>query len=151
MKLRLLLLIELLWWAITGVVVFAVLWPIWYAGVKWPFQGWNIVFIVALMTFARHIFLLQYTFIARKQVLKGALIIAMVPLAFICIAQMNSFMVFVEERTWDVLTGALPLKKKTALESYMWNEMLFFSVGTLISIPVLAARLFLSIWKQHNR
>jgi hypothetical protein len=151
MQLRLLLLIELLWWVITGVVIFAVLWPIWNAGIEWPFQAWNIVFIISLITFARHIFLLQYSLLFKQQLLKLALIITMILLAFICIAQMNAFMVYIEEHTWDSLTGALPLPKKIALESYMWNEMLFFSVGTLISIPLLAIRLFMSVWKQYNK
>jgi hypothetical protein len=150
MKLRLLILIELVWWAITAVVVFAVMWPIWNAGIQWPFQTWNIVAIVALITGSRLIFQLKYNFIFKKQILKAAIMIAMIPVAFATISYLNSFMVFIEEQTWDVLTGALPLKKKTALESYIWNEMLFFSVGTLIVIPVLAGRLMMSIWKQHN-
>ncbi len=150
MKLRLLLLMELVWWVITGVVVVAVLYPIWNAGINWPFQTWNIVAIASLVTATRLIFLLQHSLIFKKQFLKAGIIIAMVPVTFACISYLNGFMVFVEEQTWDVLTGHLPLQKRTALESYIWNEMLFFSVGTLVAIPVLAARLFMSIWKQHN-
>lgn len=150
MSLKLILYMELLWWLITGVVIVAVLYPIWHAGLYWPFQTWNMVTIAAVITFTRHIFLLKYTLIARRQILKAAIIIAMVPITFACISYLNEFMVFVEEKTWEPITGHLPLKQKTSIEAYMWNELLFFSVGTLVCIPLLGARLFMSIWKQYN-
>ena len=75
-EIKLYLLVELLWWAVTGVVVVAVMWPIWSAGVIWLFQTSNIFFIVALITLGRHIFALNTSLIGKKQILKAFILIA---------------------------------------------------------------------------
>jgi hypothetical protein len=147
----LLLLLEALWWVITAVLAITVLWPVWQAGIAWPFQTWNVIFVVALVTFVRYIFLLKHTFLAYRQVLKIVLVLALFPITFALIGGLNSFQAFVEEQTWDVLTGHLPALKKRAIESYLWNEMLFFAVGSVISGITLAIRLFVSVWRLRNR
>ena len=60
-------------------------------------------------------------------------------------------MVFIEEKTWEPLTGHLPLDDKKSIEHYMWTEMLFFGAGSIIAAPVFAIRMMLSIWRTHNR
>jgi hypothetical protein len=142
--------IEFLWWAITAVVTLAVLWPIWSAGIAWKFQTSNILFIVTLITFARHIFTLEYSLIAKKQVLKAGIMIAMVPYVFLLVSHLNGFQVYVEEHVWEELTSHLDYASRKPIESYMWNEMLFFGAGSILSAIVLAVRLFRSIWKQYN-
>ncbi|HOY06896.1 MAG TPA: hypothetical protein PLO67_15910 [Saprospiraceae bacterium] len=143
--------LELVWWAITAIVVYAVLYPIHQAMQVWPFQAWNIGFIIALITLSRYIFLLPHTFIANRQVLKIGLLLLMFPLTFAFISGLNGFMTYVEEHTWDDLTGHLPGKSKLATESYIWSEMLFFGSGCIIAAPVFAARLMRSIWTTRNR
>lgn len=143
--------LELIWWVVTALVVFAVLYPIHQAMHVWPFQAWNIGFIVALITLSRYIFLLPHTFIANRQVLKIGLLLLMFPLTFAFISGLNGFMTYVEEHTWDGLTGHLPGKNKLATESYIWSEMLFFGSGSIIAAPVFAARLMRSIWTMRNR
>jgi hypothetical protein len=98
----------------------------------------------------RHIFLLPYTFLARKQVLKVAIILALFPITFALVNGLNIFLTYVEENTWETLTGHLPAEQKRAIESYLWTEMIFFGIGSVIAAPALAVRLFISIWKQHN-
>ena len=66
--------LESIWWIITAVVAYAVLVPVYKAMHVWPFLAWNIIFIAALVTMTRHIFLLPYTFLARKQLLKVAIV-----------------------------------------------------------------------------
>lgn len=143
--------LEILWWAITAIVAWAVLYPIHKAMYVWPFEWWNIAFVVVLITLARYIFLLQHTFLARKQVLKATLLLLMIPLTFILVGGLNAFMVFIEENTWDPLTGHLPPADKKAIENYIWTQMLFFGAGSIIAAPVFAGRLMLSIWRTHNR
>lgn len=143
--------LELIWWLLTAVVVWALLYPIHKAMHVWPFQGWNIVFVVVVITFTRYIFLLKHTIIARQQEIKVALILAMFPITFMMVDALNGFMVYIEENTWDGLTGHLPPVEKRAIERYMWNEMLFFGVGSFIAPPVLAVRLFISVWRLRNR
>ncbi len=150
-KNSLLLALELLWWFITAMVVVAVLYPIQKAMHVWPFKVSNIVFIAVFLTLARYTFLLQHTFVARRQVLKIALMLLMFPLVFALIDGMHTFMNYVEERGWDTLTGHLPMGQKAAIERYIWNEMLFFGVGSIIAAPVFAGRLMMSIWRTRNR
>lgn len=145
------LVLEILWWVLTAVIAWAVLAPIHKAMYVWPFEGWNIFFIVLLITFTRYIFLLEHTFLARLQEVKVGLILLMFPLTFKLIEGLNTFMVYIEEKTWDPLTGHLPLADKTAIESYIWAEMLFFGVGSFIAAPVFAGRLMLSVWRVRNR
>lgn len=145
------LLLELLWWVVTAVIVAVVLYPVHKAMYVWQFEWLNIIFIVTLVTFARYIFLLPHTFLARLQVLKAVLILLLFPATFALINGVSGFMIFIEEHTWEPITGHLPPSQKRSIEQYMWVEMLFFGVGSFIAAPVLAARLFLSIWRVRNR
>jgi hypothetical protein len=142
--------LESIWWIITSVVIYAILVPVYKAMHVWPLLTWNIIFIAALVTMTRHIFLLPYTFLARKQVLKVAIILALFPITFALVNGLNIFLTYVEENTWETLTGHLPAEQKRAIESYLWTEMIFFGIGSVIAAPALAVRLFISIWKQHN-
>lgn len=143
--------LEIVWWMITGLIVVAILYPIGKAIYVWPFQRWNIIFIVVLLTLGRYVFLLKHTFLAKKQVLKVALILVMFPLTFALIQGLHGFLNYIEENTWDTLTGHLPASNKKAIENYIWTEMLFFGAGSIVAAPVFAVRLFISIWRTHNR
>ena len=150
-KQQLTLWLELIWWALTALIVWAVLYPIHKAMHVWPFEGWNIAFVAILITFTRYIFLLKHTFLAWQQEVKVALILLMFPLTFMFIDSVNGFMVYIEENTWFALTGHLPAAEKRAIEDYMWVEMLFFGIGSCIAAPVFALRLFMSVWRTRNR
>jgi len=144
-------LLELTWWVITAVVVWAVLSPINKAMYVWPFQTTNILFIVAMVTFARHIFLLQHTFLAENQIVKIVMLLLMFPATFLLVDGVSAFMVYIENNTWEPLTGHLPAAEKMATETYIWNEMLFFGIGSVLSAPIFAGRMMLSIWRTRNR
>lgn len=147
---RFLIYIELLWWAITAVVAVGVVWPIWNSGIEWPFQVQNILFVIALITLARHIFMLKHSLIGRNQVLKVALILASFPFLFVLISYLNEFMVFMGDEKLRPYTEVLEMQEQRSIETYIWNEMLFFGVGSIISTIVLDVRLFISIWRQRN-
>lgn len=143
--------LELLWWLITAVIVWVVLSPIYKAMYVWPFRNTNIAFVVALVTFTRYIFLLKYTFLAHRQELKVVVLLLMFPVTFMLMDHLNGFIRYIDDNTWEVLTGHLPPGDKEATESYLWNEMLFFGVGSVIAAPVLAGRMFMSVWRTRNR
>lgn len=143
--------LELIWWIFTALIVWLVLRPIYKAMYVWPFETWNVVFIVTLITLTRYIFLLKHTFIATRQVLKIVLLLLMFPLCFILIDHLNEFLTHIEEHTWEPLVGHLPTEQQPAIQDYIWGEMLFFSVGSIIATPVFAGRMMLSIWRQRNR
>ena len=94
--------------------------------------------------------MLKYTLIARRQILKAAIIIAMVPITFACISYLNEFMVFMGDEKLRPYTEVLEMQEQRSIETYIWNEMLFFGVGSIISTIVLDVRLFISIWRQRN-
>lgn len=150
-KKSLTILLEIIWWVATALTAFALVYPIRSALMAWPFQGWNVAFIVVLITFTRYIFLLQHTFLARKQVWKVALILFLIPVTFVLVSGVHGFMNYVEEQSWDPLTGHLPPDQKRAIEAYTWGTMIFFGVGSIVAAPILAGRLFLSIWRTRNR
>ncbi len=150
-KKSLTILLEVIWWVATVIAVFALIYPIRRALPVWPFQGWNIAFIVVLITFTRYIFLLQYTFLAKMQVIKVVVILLLFPLIFALVGGLHGFMNYIEEQSWDPLTGHLPAEQKRAIESYIWGVMIFFGAGSIVASPVLAGRLFLSVWRTRNR
>jgi FlaA1/EpsC-like NDP-sugar epimerase len=150
-KTQLMLRLEAVWWIATAVLIAIVLYPIGQSVKGWPFQISNIVFIVVLVTLTRYIFLLKHTFLAYQQYLKAALIILCIPLAFMLIGNLNGFLVWIEENTWEPLLGHLPLEQQRSMEIYAWNEMLFFGAGSIIATAAFAIRLFMSIWRVHNR
>ena len=143
--------LELIWWAITAIVVWAVLQPIHKAMYVWPFAFTNVLFVVVLITLTRYIFLLKHTFINKQQVLKIVLMLLMFPLCFLLIERVNEFLGFIEEQTWAPLTGHLPASQRPAIEEYIWGEMLFFGVGSALAAPAFAIRMMLSIWRTRNR
>lgn len=145
-----LLTIEVIWWAITAIVITAVFWPIRQAGIEWPFKTWNIVFVVVMITLSRHILMLQYSLIWRMQIVKIVLILAMFPLGFVLIEHLNEFMVFADEQRLKALTEHLPFQQHRSMDAYLWNEMLFFGVSSIITVFILPVRLFVSVWRQHN-
>ncbi|MDX2134050.1 MAG: hypothetical protein SFV52_04670 [Saprospiraceae bacterium] len=149
-KTQLLLLVELIGWIATGLIIAAVLYPIHKSMRVWPFESWNILYIVVLVTLSRYLFLLPHTFLASRQVLKFIIIILLIPATFALVQGLNGFMTYVEEQTWSAITGHLPPVERRAMEEYLWNEMIFFAAGSIISAPVLAGRLLISIWRTHN-
>ncbi len=150
-KKSLTILLEVIWWVATAVAAFALVYPIDRALPVWPFQNWNLAFIVVLITFTRYIFLLQHTFLAKRQVLKVALILLLLPVTFMLVSGLHSFLNYVEEQSWDQLTDHLPPDEKRAMESYIWGTMVFFGAGSIVAAPVLAGRLFMSVWRTRNR
>ncbi len=150
-KKSLTILLEAIWWAATATAAFALVYPIRHALSSWPFQAWNVAFIVMLMTFTRYIFLLKHTFLAKRQVLKVALILLLLPITFMLVSGLHGFMNYIEEQSWEPLTSHLPPDQKRAMESYTWGTMIFFGAGSIVAAPVLAGRLFLSIWRTRNR
>lgn len=143
--------LETVWWLATALVVWAVLRPIHQVMYDWPFEGWNTIFIVTLITLARYVFLLEHTFLARRQVLKIVLMLAMFPFTFLLINGLNQFLGYIGDHTWAPLTGHLPVAERSAAEDYIWGEMLFFAVGSIISAPVFAVRMMISVWRVRNR
>jgi hypothetical protein len=142
--------LELLGWLFTAFVVWCILYPIHQSLHVWMFEKWNVMYIIVLITLVRYLFFLPHTFLAKQQVLKFVIFILLIPVTFFLAQGLNGFMTTIEKQTWDDITGHLPLEQRRTMESYLWNEMLFFAAGSVIAAPVLAFRLLVSIWRTHN-
>lgn len=142
---------EGLWWVLTVITAVAVILPVYFIVGMFPFLISNIIFVVAFITLSRYIFLLPYTFLAKRQVLKQVLIFICFPIIFFLIQELNSFQTFLDENGMKAILGTLTLRKEQSLGAYLHAEMLLFAVGAIIAAILLPFRLGLSIWRTRNR
>jgi hypothetical protein len=142
--------LEIVWWIVTALVAVIILFPMWYLLPSWPFNASNVLFIAVLITFSRYLFLLEHTFLAKRQVLKFIIFILLFPITFALIGQLNAFMIYIEEKTWEPLTGHLLPRTRRSIEGYAYGQMMFFATGSVVAAPLLAIKLISSIWRTHN-
>lgn len=144
-------LLELVFWIFTALAALVVMLPIITEVEGYPFWFINIIYIVTAITATRYIFLLQHTFLARRQPLKVALVFLCIPFVFYLIQELNHFQTFIGEEGMDALVGSLPYRRRNNMADYIRSEMLFFSVGSIISSVILPFRLLSSYWRTRNR
>ena len=143
--------LELLWWLITILVVAGILLPIYFNIENFPFYQLNIIVIVCFITISRYLFLLPYTFLAKREILKIIVVFLCIPLVFYLVQELNSFQTFIDEEGVERLVG-----RRTADEQMPWvyfiqNEILLFGVGAVIATGLFPFRLILSVWRGRNR
>ena len=143
--------LELLWWLLTALVVAGLLYPILREIEDYPFLVLNVIFIVISITFARYIFLLKHTFLAKKQWLKVVLVFLCIPIILYLINGINYFQTFLDEQGIESFMSGIELEAQYSLAAYIRNEMIFFGVGSLISAIIMPFRLLISVWRLHNR
>jgi hypothetical protein len=143
--------LELYWWLSAGLIGILVIAPILLNTTTFPFSLSNVLYVVAFLTLTRYIFLLRYTWFARKEVIKIVMVFLCIPVAFLAIQELNLFQTFLDENGTEALVGnGLPLKKRESLGKYIHSEILLFGVGTIVSSVILPFRLILSIWRGRN-
>jgi len=142
--------LELIFWIVTAIIAAAVLYPIISVTENYLFLVPNIIFIVVLVTCTRYIFLLQHTWLAKLQVVKTALIFGSIWAVFLLIEQLGKFQSFIDEEGPEALVGEMPLDQMASIVGYIKSEMLFFGVGSIIAVVILAGRLMKSIWNYRN-
>lgn len=153
---RLKITLEVIWWIATAIIVLAVLFPITSVFKNYPFLWANIAFIVIFITFARYIFFLKNTFLARLTWLKVILLIACFPLVFNLIGELHLFQIFIDEEgtlslfSLKYLKEQVPITNQDALGSYIRTETIFFAVGSIITTFLMPFRMILSLWRTYN-
>ncbi len=148
---NLLLSLELVWWIVTFIVLGAVLYPIISNVDDYPFLIQNIVFIIAFITLTRHLFFLKHSLIAKKQLVKIALIFLSIPFIFFLIYQLNLFQTYLDEKSMDEFMTGMNFTNKPWLIRFIRTEMLFFGVGSIITAVFFPIRMLISIWRTKNR
>lgn len=143
--------LEVYWWLLAGLIAVLMIAPVMLNTQIFPFYLSNILFVIAFLTLTRYIFLLRFTWFARKEMVKIVLFFLCIPTVFLAVQELNTFQTFLDENGAEALVGnGLALDKRQALGKYIHSEMLLFGVGTIISGVLLPFRLILSIWRGRN-
>lgn len=143
--------LELMMWLFTAVLVVLILLPIYFSVQDYPFYFSNILFIVVFITFARYIFLLRHTVVARSLVFKGAMMVISIPIIMYLIDSVSIFQGFTDDVGLDTLVQDLTISKQKAIMKYMRTEMIFFGVGAVIVAILFPFRMLVSIWRGINK
>ena len=150
-KLALKIRLELVWWLVTVLILLAVLLPILSQVEDYRFLGSNILFVVVLITMARHLFLLRHSLLDRYEVPKIVLVFLCIPLGFLLIQNLNSFQSFLDEEGINSFLNGLPYPKQQSLSRYIHSEMLLFGTGSILTTLLMPIKLIVSIWRKRNR
>ncbi|MEN0048746.1 MAG: hypothetical protein AAF806_16915 [Bacteroidota bacterium] len=140
---------EIFWWIITGIITLAILFPMISAG-KYEFTWPNAILVAAFVTITRYMFLLKNTFLSPLQYVKAAMILLAPIIAFLLIGEINKFQTFLDEYGWEAVISNEAAVKKEGLSKYIYSEMLFFGVGSVIGAFLLPIRMVVSIWRVRN-
>ena len=143
--------LELLWWLITSLITFVIIYPILNRIGDYPFLIINIIFILVFVTFTRYAFLLKHTFLAHREVLKIIFIILSLPLIFYLFSELYYFQIYLDEKGITTLIGNSITTYDEKLLKFIRSEMLLFGVGSIIIAIVFPFRMILSIWRVRNR
>ncbi|MBI1224621.1 MAG: hypothetical protein GC192_05245 [Bacteroidetes bacterium] len=142
--------LELVWWAITAILLMAVILPIYVANKNFPYLIPNIIFVLTFITLSRYIFMLRYTPIRYAQWLKVLLLICCIPLVIYMIQELHAFTRFADEIGVQALFSELVEKSQDKLVEYTKAEMLFFGVGGILATVIFPFRMIISFWRTHN-
>jgi hypothetical protein len=147
--------LEIVWWIITGIVVYFVMNPIWSVLGSFEYQWINIFFIVILITYTRHIFLLKYTFLAFSPTrFRIGMVFVSIPLVFFTIQMVFGFQTYLDNggngALFENLNASMSQTEKGNLLSYIHTEMSFFGIGSAIAALLLPLRMTLSVWRENK-
>ena len=143
--------LELIWWLITAVAVAVVLFPIYKVKADYPFYLSNTIFVAAAITFTRYIFLLKYTFLAKRQWLKVAVAVACIPAFIYLLKEFNFFQKIAGDIGLEEMFAHLSFSGQTSLSKYVRAEMFFFGIASVFTSGLMPFRMIISFWRTHNR
>lgn len=141
---------EFLWWVVTAIVAFAVLYPIVSSLTTYPFLISNLVFIVVFITLTRYAFLLEHTILAKAQLIKVGIVLISVPIIFLLIEGLSNFQNYLDEEGLDKFLPLMNIDSQQGMINYIKSEMLFFGVGAIIIAILFPIRMVISIWRNRN-
>lgn len=146
--------LELVWWLVTAILVYMILYPMLNHFINYKFMYANALFIVVFLTYARYIFLLKHTFLASLQPIKFLLVFASIPLAFHLIELLQNFQYFVEteglRNIEHYFKEGTSVKTRDSVYMYMNREMVFFGVASVIVTIMMPFRMLVSFWRVYN-
>ncbi|HMG14322.1 MAG TPA: hypothetical protein VK590_02675 [Saprospiraceae bacterium] len=143
--------LELYWILATVVLIVGVMYPIYRNIDNYPFFWINVVFIAVFMSFIRYILFLKYTLIAHKLWAKLIILAISFPIIIFLVASFNSFRNYIDEQGIQSFFEKLSAQDNEHISSYIKNETIFFSVGSILVSVALPFRMLISVWRQINK
>ncbi len=143
--------LELVWWLFTALATILILYPIYTKLTGFPFYWMNGIFIVSSITLTRYIFLLPYTFLARRQILKVAVVFVAIPYIFYLVQGIYAFNEYLDYDRLGAMVSGLPVEEQEGMLNYIKNEMLLFGVAAVISAIAFPFRMLISVWRMRNK
>ena len=147
--------LEIIWWAVTAIITFMVIYPILNNMVKYEYLTSNIIFVIVFITYTRYIFLLKHTFLANWQPIKFVVIFFSIPLVFKLIEWIFNFQVFLQSEGLQSFAvhfkSGISSASRDQLVNYMRSEFLVFGVASTVAAIVLPIRLLISFWRVYNK
>lgn len=147
--------LEIIWWIVTVIVTFLLVYPIINNMVDYQFLYSNILFVIIFITYTRYLFLLKHTFLAKAQVLKFVLIFASIPLVFKLVEYVFAYQDFLDTEGLNSFDAyfkpGITAAAREQLLAYMSREFLFFGVGSVMAALILPFRLLISFWRVYNK
>ena len=143
--------LEFLFLILAAAFALILVFPIYYAGVDFPFLIKNIIIIFIGVILFKHIFFLKYSWINKYQKLKIALIPLSVPLVIILVRTLNGFTTFIDEMPMADLMPELDYERQKFFSQYIRIEYIAVCVVAIAASIILPFKLLVSIWREVNR
>lgn len=141
---------ELTWWAFTLVLAGLVLLPLYSQLSEFPFYLPNFIYIVVAITLTRYLFFLDISWLRDHLLLQGGFSILLIPLIFMMVQYLNSFVRFFDEEGPDILILNLAKETGEIMNSYMKAEYRFFGIWAIIASVIMPFRLLFNVWKRYG-
>lgn len=141
---------ESLWFCISAVIAFALMFPI-YTKVHYNQIWLNGLFLILAFTYFRYAITLRTVYVLRSKWVRAALLLFNINFFIFVLRQEQHFMTIYDSYTIDDL--GLPVHPPLALEQvdqlfrYFFTEINFAVVACLAMIVALSVRFVLSYWK----
>lgn len=143
--------LELLFLLLAVFLTIAVLFPMLFFKVDFPFMIKNAILVFISVLLFKHIFFLSHSWIDRYQKLKIALIPFSVALIFILIRLLNGFTTFADEMPLADLMEHLPFSQQHFLSRYIKVEFIASAVVAISLAIIFPFRMLVSVWREVNR
>ena len=144
---------ELVFWAITIVLLFAIVYPVYqFYGDKFPYIIFNASAVLIFLLFTRYIFLLRFAPHSHNPWIKLVLLFSCIPIFLYLLNGLWDFQNFLDIGMLENIARAdASFAKNESMNKYTTYEFIFFSTGALITTVIMPVRMVISIFRVMNK
>lgn len=150
---RYVLISEVVWWCLSFLLAFAVVYP-YYPDliVKTPFLIPNIVMVIVTIQCLRHIFFFRQSLLGNSGWMIYFIPVIVVPLVVYVIRHFNAMALFFDDTRWiHSFSYLLSVSEKSKLAKYIKTQFTFMAVATVVSGAGLSIRFMVASWRRMNK